>query len=503
VVKHGSALELLLTLSDIGQFYRKVTIGALPDDVLLEIFDFYPDQDRIWSIRDDWWHTLVHVCRRWRNVVFASPRRLRLQLRCRPNRSVKQMLDIWPELPFIISKSAWSDGPNTVENVENVIGALELKDRVSGIDLYVSCSEMERYAAVMQDPFPALTHLNISSNDERAPVISDSFLGGSAPRLQSITLDGIPFPALPNLLLSATDLVILQLSKIRHSEYISPEAMVTHLSALTRLKTLSLGFRSPRSRPAKASRRPPPLTRTVLPALTHLEFRGVTEYLEDLVARIDAPLLVICSITFFNQLVFNLFQFTKFLCRTETFTVLNQAQVGLREDFTNVEFFSTVTSNKTSLSLRISCRELDWQLSSLSQVCNSVLLALSTVENLRLGPDISGGAYPLLIKDDMENTQWLELLHPFTNVKDLHLSPILPTWIAAALQELTGERVTGVLPVLQNIFLDRIYGEHEPIPKAVLEFVAARQLSSCPVAIHRRHFDWLSEEWVVIESSTQ
>jgi hypothetical protein len=230
--------------------------------------------------------------------------------------------------------------------------------------------------------------------------------------------------------------------------------MVTGLSALARLETLSLGFRSPRSRPAKASRRPTPLTRTVLPALIRLDVRGVTEYLEDLVARIDAPLLVKFRITFFNQLVFDLLQLTKFLCRTETFTVLNRARVDFDEHCTTLNFSSgTETFNETSLSLTISCRELDWQLSSLSQVCNSVLLALSAMDMgyLNLRPSTSG-AYPLLIEDDMEDTQWLELLHTFANVKDLHLSRILPTRIAPAVQELTGERVTEVLPVLQKHF---------------------------------------------------
>jgi hypothetical protein len=480
-----------------------VTIGRLPDDVLLEIFDFYVDEYRYFSDdRVDGWHTLVHVCRKWRNVVFVSPRRLRLQLLCVCNRSVKEMLDIWPELPIIISESTWSDYPKTVENVENVIDALELKDRVSGIDLRVSNSDMERFAAVMQDPFPALTYLNICLDDEMAQVISDSFLGGSAPRLRSLDLRGIPFPALPRLLLSATDLVILDLWNIPHSGYISPEAMVASLSALTRLESLIIGFQSPLSRPAEASRRRPPLIRTLFPALTSLGFRGVTEYLEDLVARIDAPLLVEFWIIFFNQLVFDLLQLPKFLCRTETFTVINHTKVVFNGHFTRVDFSSRTETS--SLSLTISCRELDWQLSSLSQVCNSVLLALSAMdmEYLDLDLDISD-AYPLLIEDDMENTQWSELLHPFANVSDLHLLGQVATCIAPALQELTGKRVTEVLPALQNIFLDGVHGEPEPVPKAISEFVAARQLSGCPVAIHRRHWNWESRTWVVIESSTQ
>jgi len=188
-----------------------------------------------------------------------------------------------------------------------------------------------------------------------------------------------------------------------------------------------------------------------------------------------------------------------FLCRTKAFTVPNHMRLGFHEHYTNVDFSS---GTETSLlSLRIRCRKLEWQLSSLSQVCNSVLLVLSALgmEYLNLGPNFSR-AYPLPIKlDDMDNTQWLEILHPFANVKDLHLSEEVSTWIAPALQELAGEQVTEILPTLQNIFLDSVYSEHEPVPKAIWEFVAARQLSGYPVAIHRRHWDLKSGTWVEIE----
>ena len=62
---------------------RLVTIEMLPDNVLLEIFDFYRMAD-IQSLRGrPWrWHKLVHICRSWRQVVFASPLRLNMQLTC-------------------------------------------------------------------------------------------------------------------------------------------------------------------------------------------------------------------------------------------------------------------------------------------------------------------------------------------------------------------------------------------------------------------------------------
>ena len=72
--------------------------------------------------------------------------------------------------------------------------------------------------------------------------------------------------------------------------------MVRCLSTLTRLKTLKLGFKSPLSRPARETRRLHTPTRSILLALTIFWFQGVSEYLQDLVARIDAPLLDDCHL---------------------------------------------------------------------------------------------------------------------------------------------------------------------------------------------------------------
>jgi hypothetical protein len=219
------------------------------------------------------------------------------------------MLDVWPSLPLLIHDS---DSP--IEGVDDIIAVLERSDRVAKIDLYDSA--LEKVVAAMQEPFPELTHLLLTSNDIAETVLPDSFLGGFAPRLQFLMLILIPFPGLPKLLLSATHLVTLHLWQLPHPGYFSPEVMVTALSTLTSLESLSLGFDSPRSRPDWASRRPPPLTRSVLPVLTTFWFRGVCEYLDDIVACIDAPRLYKLEITFFNQIVFDTPQFTQFICRT-------------------------------------------------------------------------------------------------------------------------------------------------------------------------------------------
>ncbi|KAI0285561.1 hypothetical protein BC826DRAFT_1051916 [Russula brevipes] len=118
---------------DVGQ----ATIDDLSDDVILEIFGFYLDDkgpNEPCSI--DKWHTLVHVCRWWRSVVFSLPRRLDLRLLCTGDRSVGAMLDIWPALPIAIDY--YDDWRSKEMVLKNIIAALEHPDRVCHISIYNS-----------------------------------------------------------------------------------------------------------------------------------------------------------------------------------------------------------------------------------------------------------------------------------------------------------------------------------------------------------------------------
>lgn len=117
---------------------------------------------------------------------------------------------------------------------------------MSKIDLSFPSSQLEDVSAAMQAPFPELTDLLLWSNETASePVLPNSFLGGSAPRLRYLQLRGIPFPGLPKLLLSAAHLVHLYLYDIPYSGYISPEAMVAGLSVLNSLEDLRLKPRIP------------------------------------------------------------------------------------------------------------------------------------------------------------------------------------------------------------------------------------------------------------------
>ena len=452
----------------------RVTVSSLPDEALLEVFNFYVDQIN----NMDAWHTLVHVCQKWRYVVFASPRRLHLELRCTNKSPVKKMLDIWPALPIVINALITH---SRLSDVINLVAALEHHNLVCRINIRGVLHSLLNSAA-MKERFPMLTDLTLFSYEDNAPVISDSFLDGSAPRLQSLEFRGIPFPALRKLLMSATNLVTLLLLDIPNSGIISPNLIVTCLSTLTRLRVLFICFRSPRSRAEREHRHPSLLKHQVLPSLTEFCFKGDSEYLEEIVGRIDAPALDSLMITFFNQLVFDTPLLRDFFSRTEVFREPHRADVTMTVG-TNIRLtLFRLEGTMPVLDVTISSRVAEWQLSSLSQFFSSSFPPFPTLERLGIHGYIHHGVSQLWT-DDVESSQWLELLHPFVAVRDLVLVSQfqVASRVATALRELTGNTTTAVLPALRQILIDAssIYRIREELAP----FITARQLSGHPVSV--------------------
>jgi len=230
-------LTWMMDSDDTDQLYQRgrAIICKLPDNVLLEIFDHHLFISSGQPF--DAWHTLVHVCRQWRSVVFASPRRLSLKLLYTNKRAIQKTPDMWPALPIVIHGNGKLSQP---QDAKNIFTALKQHNRVCKIKIGpIPVSLLKRIGGITE-PFPALTSLWLWSQSKKLPIIPASFLDASAPHLQELILSGIPFPALPKLLSSTTDLVRLELWSVPYSGYISPEAMVTSLSSLAKLETLVL-----------------------------------------------------------------------------------------------------------------------------------------------------------------------------------------------------------------------------------------------------------------------
>jgi F-box-like len=450
----------------------RVTVCSLPDDVLLDIFEFcLPDpMDRARA-----WSKLVHVCQRWRYIVFASPVRLDLRLLCTERTPVRKMLDVWPPFPIEIRSPFVG-----LRVEENIIAALEDPKRVRRISLGRIRSPWERLVAMMHDPFPALDCLSLQIDESReaGPALPNTFLGGSTPRLRSLHLTDIPFPTLPQLLLSSNDLTYLHLERIPQNGYISPEAMAVCISALTSLTKLSISFKSPASRPDPITRHPPPLTRAVLPTLTNFYFYGVSEYLEDLMAQIDAPLLCAVQIKFFNQLVFDIQQLCRFICHAPALMLYDAANIHIYTDSVEMVFSSMRRSFLNDcLTFQISCRGLDWQVSSMAQICNQLSFVLSSIEQLNIYMLAS------IWQIDMDETQWLEFVHPFTAVQTLHISHDIQLLVVSALRGLSGESATQVLPALEKLDVPGYQASGFERPN-MWPFIIARQHSDHRIVVY-------------------
>jgi len=393
------------------------------------------------------------------------------------------MLDIWPEFPIVVlcHQSLYSQ----LRGVLNVYAALNCPDRICEINLRGIPIRLFKKVAAITVPLPALTSLRLSSDFgwDWKPIIKDSFLGGIAPRLRSLELNGIPFPAPQKLLLSATDLVTLRMERISRTGYISPEEVVTCLSTLTKLEEFSLGFQHSHStsfHPHQTNQRPPAPS-TVLPALTSFRFQGDFWYLEVLITRIAFPVLDNLDAMFFSWENVNSPPLCEFVNRIETLDMHHRADISFHPYFVNTTLSRQEgLANCGKIKFGILCNTFDWQRLYLMQL-RSFLPSLPTLEHLYIHdhspfPSVYG-------QFSAENSRWLELLHPFTSVKKLYLSEIPALRVARALQDLSDERVTEVLPALQDIS----FVGHEP-SGAILEvfgkFVATLQLSGRSVSVH-------------------
>ena len=440
----------------------------LTDDVLLEIFDSFrkchnPDT----SFHPVWmWHRLVQVCKRWRQLIFASPRHLDLQLLCTNGTPVRENLDCWPPFPIAIHYFSYRNW--APYDKENILALLNQPGRIRHIDLILTGLQLIEVATAMQQPFPVLTHLKLEWTNKRPPAFPSGFLGGSAPCLQYIHLDGIVFPALSTFLLSTSDLVRLILRKIPEEGYISPEVMVACLAVLPKLKTLSIEFQS-----TSFGRDRIPRTRTLLPSLISFHFVGDHNYLGDLVSRIDSPRLNQITVEYWDRhLHFQVTPLFQFIDLSEELkkSQITHADVNFSRTWLTFEMYPHPERRPgwSFVSGAINCYQTR-QASYIAQVFNQASAVVSRVAHLKLYRSEADAGYRF---DD-----WLHLFRQFSAIQTLHISRLLSVHVASILEAVSGEMVAEVLPVLDYIYLADL-----PV-SCVEKFLTARQISGHPVTI--------------------
>ena len=400
--------------------------------------------------------------------MFASSRHLHLEHVCTHGTPVKQNLGYLHPLPIAISfcEYYFRDG-----DADNLVAALEHRDLVQVIEISVLPSLFDRLAMAMQEPLPALTRLRLESDSFQAlPILPDTILGGSAPRLQSIYIAGISFPAAPTLLSSARDLVYVDIRDIPRFGFIPPEAMVASLAALPKLESFTFAFQWGMSYHDRT--RMPSNTWTILPALIKFAFDGPFEYFEDFVAQIDAPQLNNLHIAYLDEDAgadFQIPQLCKFIDRSEKLrsSRFRHAELTVESVGAIIELLDGGRS-----SFRLSILE-----DAIGEVVNQLSALLTDVDRLFIDSVSS-----MMGEGDENlgvNIQWLEVFRPFTSLKALSVDDELSSYIPPAFQSVISERTAEVLPALNLLRLKN----SSKLTGRTKRFIAARQNVGRPVTV--------------------
>ena len=442
---------------------------VLPDDVLFIIFGTY----RVISPLH--WHRLAHVCRRWRNIVFASPRALDLRLYCKPGTPVMKTLECWPVLPIVVQyRVCQVVGSPTPEDEDNVLAALKHSDRICSISLVVTRSLLKKLGTSVQS-FPELEDLVLLCRSDPYMPFPPNFRWGTC--LRSLDLTGISLSSLPQLLSASPNLVNLRLHDIVSARQLLPQTFASALSGVTLLQSLSLHFHVLFQ---YTHRDTPPFSeeRVVFPALTYIKIRGIkNSYLNNFIARIDVPHLAEIEIMIIYQPNIDVSPFVQFIDRIEK--QKSHSRADILTSGCAISMSLSRPQAPSRLKIGICCRELDEQLSSMARICNDFSQSLLGVRDLRIETTQKSGRWG---GTTVEN--WFELLSWFRGAGRLYIAgdSELAADILRALRPLRarfGEFTSGALPALTNLY---VIGPMSGLLQDIVQsIIALRKLSDSPI----------------------
>jgi hypothetical protein len=467
----------------------RTSIHNLDDDSLLCIFyacrpSLFGEDEHgnvVWGNwgHERWWYTFVHVCRRWRYLIFGSASHLRLYLVCTRGTPVADMLAHSPPLPLIIDHND-ENQDLTAEDEEGILFALQHRDRVCRISLWMPVSSLQKVITAIHDEFPILEILDIApqtKHDTRLTLPSTF----EAPHLRYLMLDHLTSPIGSRLLATATGLVRLFLRWIHPSTYPHPNHLLQPLSLLPQLERLEIGFSSPV--PNRDLERQllntPIITYATLPNLHFFVFWGVSAYLEALLPHMATPGLETFSIHFFNQLTFSVPQLLQFMTTTENLR-FSSAEFIFHHRAISV-MLSPVGATPIHSTVEVLCGFLDWQVSSMTQIFNILSPSLSTVVDLTLVHEertLSSEGH-----NQADRTQWRELLGSFKNVKTIRVHEGLVAEVSRSLR-LDGEPPLELLPELNELICPQ--GSRDD--RTFAAFIHERELASQPINLIEEAF---------------
>ena len=473
-----------------GNSPHPAPIHILDDDSLLHIFHLYrpfllgEDEDenaRLYGgrgnwVRGRWWYGLAHVCRRWRNVILGSASYLGVSLVCTYGTPVADMFAHSPSLPLVID---YSDGDRDITGDEGAFLALKHRDRVHRIRLQTPVTGLQKLIAAMDEEYPFLEYLIIGPPDEdtRTVLILPETL--QAPHLRHLTLFGFALPIGSRLLTTAVGLVTLCLFMNDPSTYFHPNALLHWLSFMPQLETLAISFffPVPNREIERQLTRMPIIT---LPNLCLLRFCGVSVFLEALVHSITTPRLEKLQIAFFNQPTFSVPRLVKFMNTSESLR-FDSAIFWFNDKNVLVEVYPPGEAKmKAAFIIFAFCWHLDWQVSSVAQIFNSLGHLFSAVEHLTFEHKVHSQSSEA--HNEVDRTEWRKLLRLFRNVKTLYIGNGLVEQLSRSLDLEDGEPPLELLPELQEL----TYSGSGNTGDTFTSFIDARQNADRAINLFRR-----------------
>ena len=473
------------------------SIHILDDDSLLHVFYLHrpfllgEDQDdnarlrggdRGW-VRGRWWYRLAHVCQRWRNVILGSASHLGLSLVCTYGTPVADMLEHQPPFPLVFDYfKATRD--ITTEDEEGIFLALKRHDRVRRIRLSNAGTIMQKFVAAMDEEYPILEYLIIRTPTQYTGTVLRFPESFQALNLRHLYLRGFALPIASRLLTAAVGLVTLDLVIIRPSLYLHPNTLLQWVSLMPQLETLAVFFKfsTPTRDVVRAVRQlthTPIIAPITLSNLRHFHFHGVSSYLEAIVHRITTPHLKRLKIIFFNQLTFSIPHLLQFIDAAENLRFY-KAYLTFSEKKVDTALYPHGNAKLRALSIVVNCWHLDWQISSMAQITNSLSQIFGAVEFLTLQCAEQSGTSEE--HNEVDHTEWHKLLRPFSNVKNFHIQTRLVKDLSRCLELEDGEHPFKLLPELQEL----TYSGSGHTDDAFTLFVDARRNAGRPVTLVHR-----------------
>ena len=469
----------------------KLTINHIPDELLIEIFDFY--RQAIDPYGYQWrkrhmWIGLTQVCRKWRAVMFASASRLDLGITVGPKKPDDiKTIQSYPLPIFIDYKYQYMhrESEDITGALSRMLAALGHHDRVREISYEgsgLSGTNFDEFIKATNSPFPLLESLVFRF--KRGYVkLPDTFLRGpglSDLHLRRLELKQVSFALISGFLLSATALTDLTLRIDTGFNSSSEPSLLACLQGMLSLchLDLTISIESP-SQPSTSK------DIVTLSKLIRFRYSGYSVFLDTLMAGLSAPSLYNVGTWFFDEIWPPAVHLPRFI------NEIKGRHHTVRVDVEYLVFNLRLLTQSESINLRSPSVTLGPFLQSSSESIMRMSSALSTkfatVEELWITFQVND------ISDDLSANvvAWRRFLQQLPSVKTIKTVGADNYSIARILHGDHGKPdELSFLPVLEEIDLGRkpFYENQGGDELAAFDpFVSARQQAGRPVKVL---FDW-------------